>query len=224
MSPSAHAVPLRGPLAVAPIALVEAGHRLRHRRVRRPFLVGRRQQVAESGDRHVHGAWCDRGDVGVAEAETVHRARLEVLAHDVDFAREPEKEVTPLRVLEVDADAVLAEVVAEIRGADGAAVARGHRGDRRAPRLADPRVLDLDDLGAHAREQLRGEREGLLLLDREDADSGERCGAHGTPAPGMSTVTASSLADRMRAASSRSWVVPVHANNVRRSSPPSTHA
>src|SRR5260221_399103 len=129
-----------------------------------------------------------------------------------------------MRVLQIDPDAALPEVVAQIGGADGTAVARGHRGDRSAPRLADLRVLDLDDIGAHAREQLRGEREGLLLLDRENADSGERRGAHGTPAPGTSTGTASSLADRRRAASSRSWVVPVHANNVRGSSPPSTHA
>jgi hypothetical protein len=89
-------------------------------------------------------------------------------------------------VLQVDADAALAEVVAQIGRADLAPVAIGDLRPRAAPRLAVDRMLDLHHVGAQVREQLGGERQRLHLLDREHAHTpsrgrAETALAHGAP-------------------------------------------
>jgi hypothetical protein len=77
-------------------------------------------------------------------------------------------------MLEVDGQAALAEVVAQERGADLAALGVEHVGERPAARLAGAGVLDLDDVGAEARQQLGGVGERLHLLRGQDADAVER--------------------------------------------------
>ncbi len=114
------------------------------------------------------------GDRVVAQAEALHRPRLEVLGHDVEARDEREEEVATLGGLEVDAETAFAEVVAQVGGADGAAVRIGHRGSGASPRFPVDRVLDLDHLGTEARQQLGRVGECLHLLRREDPDAIER--------------------------------------------------
>jgi hypothetical protein len=114
------------------------------------------------------------GDGVVAEPEAVEGAGLEVLGDDVDLAGEPQHQLPAALVLEVDADAPLVEVVAEERGPDPATERVGHRGQRATTQVAVDGVLDLDDVGAEAGEQLCGERQGLHLLEGEDPHAVER--------------------------------------------------
>jgi hypothetical protein len=117
----------------------------------------------------VHG-----GDVVVAQAEAGHGPCPGVLGDHVEAGREAQHQVPPLGRLEVDAHAALAEVVAEERGADLAAVGVGHRRERPATEVPALGVLDLHHLGPEAAEELRGVREGLHLLEGEHAHAVER--------------------------------------------------
>ena len=114
------------------------------------------------------------GHVLVAQAESFDGAGAEVLGHDVEARRQPQDEVAPGRLLEVDDDGALGEVVAQEGGADGAPVGVGHGGRGAAPEVARAGRLDLDHLGPEAPQQLGGVGEGLHLLEGEDADAGER--------------------------------------------------
>jgi hypothetical protein len=115
----------------------------------------------------------ERGERVVADPEPLHRARLEVLRDHVVVGNQPAQELDAARVLEVESDALLAEVVAQIGGAHSAAVLVPDARLRPAARLAVHRVLDLHHLRTQMREQLRGERHRLHLLDRQDPDAGE---------------------------------------------------
>jgi hypothetical protein len=112
----------------------------------------------------------DGGDVGVAEAEARHRARLGVLGDDVEPRGHLQDEFPAARVLEVDADAALAEVVAQEGGADPPAFGVGHRGKGAASGVSG-RGLDLDDLGAEAGQELGRVGECLHLFQCQDADA-----------------------------------------------------
>ena len=87
----------------------------------------------------------------------VHRAGLEVLADHVEARHQAFEELAALGLLQVDRDALLAEVVAQIGGADAAPVVVVEGGQRAASRVAGDRGLDLDDLGAEVREPTRVE-------------------------------------------------------------------
>ena len=76
-------------------------------------------------------------------------------------------------MLHVDRDALLREVVAKVGGADPAAVRIGDGGLRGTARVAAPGRLDLHDLGAEVRHELRRVRQGLHLLEREHANAVE---------------------------------------------------
>ena len=110
-----------------------------------------------------------RRERGIAEAHLLHRAGLEVLGEHVEVRHEPPQQRRARGQLQVDPDAALAEVVAQIGRANLPAVAVDDLWPRAAPRLAVHRVLDLHHVGAQVREQLRGERQCLHLLDREHA-------------------------------------------------------
>jgi hypothetical protein len=114
------------------------------------------------------------GERVVPEPEPLHRAGLEVLGDHVVVRNQLLHELDAARVLQIDADALLAQVVAQIGRTDLSAVVVADRRLCGAPRLAVHRVLDLHHLGAEVREQLRGERHCLHLLDREDPHAGER--------------------------------------------------
>jgi len=147
--------------------VVDARHRLGDGRVRGPAVV-RRAAVAEARHRHVDEARVHGGYDVVAEAHAVERATLEVLREHVELLREVEDDLLPRVGLQVDGDRPLVEVVAQERGAHELAVGRGHPGLRAATGLAAER-LDLHDVGAEAGEELGGVRQGLHLLQGEDA-------------------------------------------------------
>ena len=73
--------------------------------------------------------------------------------------------------LQIDADALLVQIVAQVRGAHALAVDIRY-GRQGAPgRFAGFRVLDLHHLGAQASHQLGRVGERLHLLDGQDADA-----------------------------------------------------
>jgi hypothetical protein len=88
--------------------------------------------------------------------------------------REGEDELAALRVLEVDGDAALVEVVAQERRAGALAVRVDHRGERAAAGLAGAGRLHLHDVGAEPGQQLGAVRQCLHLLDGQDAHAVER--------------------------------------------------
>ena len=99
---------------------------------------------------------------------------LKFSATTSNFGTSVEEQLAALGRLEVDADAALVEVVAQVGGADLAALGVGHRRRRRPPRLAVHRVLDLHHVGAEPGEQLRRVRQRLHLLGREHPHAVER--------------------------------------------------
>ncbi len=112
--------------------------------------------------------------VVVAEAHPVEGAGLEVLGDDVGLAGEAQHELATARVLQVDADAPLVQVVAQERRPHLPAGRIGHGRERTSAQVAVDRVLDLDDVGAQPGQQLGGEGERLHLLEGEHADTVER--------------------------------------------------
>ena len=90
------------------------------------------------------------GDVLVAQTEALNGTGAKVLGHDVEARRQPQHEVAPGRLLEVDDDGALGQVVAQEGGAHGAPVGVGQRGRGRAPQVTGAGRLDLDHLGAEA--------------------------------------------------------------------------
>ena len=156
------------------LEVVEARHGLGDRRIRRPVGVGRGHEVPEARHRHVDHRRVDRGHVVVAEAESGHRAGAEVLGDDVEAGDEPPEDVLTLGRLEIEGEAALVEVVAQEGRADEAALRIAHARERGAARVAALGVLHLHHLGAEPRHQLRGERQRLLLLERQDPHAVER--------------------------------------------------
>ena len=110
----------------------------------------------------------------VADAEAVHHAGAEALHQHVGLAHEPQQHLAPLLALEVEADRALVAVEREEqRGAGallGALVARR----RPAHVVAEPRVLDLEHVGAEVGEQARAEAARQQPREVEHADAVER--------------------------------------------------
>ena len=115
-----------------------------------------------------------RRDVVVRQAEPLGRPGPEVLGHDVEARREAQDQVPARRLLEVDHDRALGEVVAHERRADAAALGVDHGGHGAAAEIAGARRLHLDDVGAQPAEQLGGVGERLHLLEGEDPHAVER--------------------------------------------------
>ena len=90
----------------------------------------------------------------VVEPDPGQRARPEILDHHVALRDQPVENRAPFRILEVEGDAFLVPVDAEKVRAFAA-------DERRAPAagvVALPRLFDLDDAGAHVRENHRAVR------------------------------------------------------------------
>ena len=123
------------------------------------------------------------GHVVVGQAEPLGRAGAEVLGHHVEARRQAQHEVAPGRLLEVDDDRALREVVAQEGRADAAPVGVGHGGHGAAAEVARAGRLDLDHLGPEAPEQLGGVGERLHLLEGQDAHA-RRAACPSAPPPG----------------------------------------
>ena len=165
-------------LVALALELVDPAHRLDDRGERRPGAVGSRGQVAEARNRDVDAARVHRGDVVVAEAEPADRTRFGVLGDHVEVGREIEHQLPAARVLQVDADAALVEVVAQEGGADPAPFGVGH-GRGGAPAQITRRRFDLHHVGAEPGQQLGRVRQRLHLLERQDAYTVERLATAG---------------------------------------------
>ena len=113
------------------------------------------------------------GNVFVAEAEPLDRSGAEVLGHHVEAWCQLQHQVAAGRLLQVDDDGALGQVVAQEGGADGPPGGVRHGGRRAAAQVARAGRFDLDDLGAKAPQHLGGVGERLHLLERKDADAGE---------------------------------------------------
>ena len=173
MSPIAPATPMFGGARFGAEG-VEAAHRLGHARVGRPVAVGRLAQAPEARDRDVDEGRVQRGKRLVAKTEALHGARLEILGHDVEAGHEAAQQLGAAFLLQIDADALLAEVVAQVGRADPVSIDVLDARRCGSSRLAVEGMLHLHHLGTHAREQLRAEGHRLHLFDGEDgAQPGE---------------------------------------------------
>jgi hypothetical protein len=126
-------------------------------------LVAVAPGLAERGDRAVDELRRARGDLRIAHAEPVHHAWPEAFDQDVGALGEPQQELLPLGMLEVEPQALLPAMgVAEPHRVAGLAQAEI------AHRLAALVRLDLDHLGAvvgHHHRQMRPRQEEREVED-----------------------------------------------------------
>src|SRR4051795_6042378 len=101
------------------------------------------------------------------EPEAVHDARAEVLDQDVGAVHELAEDLLALVRLHVEGERPLVAVEhREVERVHVRQIAQLAAGD-----VAAPRLLDLDDVGSHPREELRADRAGLHVRHVEDADA-----------------------------------------------------
>jgi hypothetical protein len=155
-----------------------AGHRLRHEL--EALVVRVRPRRGEPLDGRGDQARVEALQRLPAEAEAVHGPGAEVLDDHVGLAQEIVEQRAAARVLQVEREALLVRVEEE----EAPAVDAGPVAQREAVGLAGER-LDLDDLGAQPREELRAGRAGLVLAEVDDADAVEGFG-HWAKSPEMS--------------------------------------
>ena len=94
----------------------------------------------------------------------------EILAEDVGGSDQAPEEGRALRLAQVEGDGLLVALLGE----PGVAVAALARAAELAQRVAEPRLLDLDDLGAELAEDGGGERPGDEGREVDDADAAQR--------------------------------------------------
>ena len=92
--------------------VVEARHRLGDHRIGGPRPVRRVPEVSEARHRNADELGPTFRQHVVAESESVHGAGLEVLPDDVEAAGQFDEQFAPARVLQVESDRALVEVVA----------------------------------------------------------------------------------------------------------------
>ena len=142
----------------------EAAHHLHDLVERRAVVVGPGQ---ESLVAHVDEPRVRLRQRRVVEAVLDHRARLEVLDDDVGARRDPPRDGRAVGMMQVGRDALL--VAVEHREEAGA-------GAEQPPRALAVDRLDLDDLGAHVREDHAARRAHDHVRELDDAQAGERLG------------------------------------------------
>src|SRR5262249_14927268 len=141
--------------------------------------------LAVAGDRAVDDPGVGGAHRLVAHAEAIEDAGPEGLQDDVGAGDGPQERLSPLRVLEVQADRALAAGQREEQRRLGGLVDAVVVGRRGADVVAGAGVLDLDDVGAEVAEQQRAEASGEQPAEVEDADALKRRGhaaaRRGTP-------------------------------------------
>ncbi len=162
--------------------------------------VGVRTGGSVPADRHVDHARVARLDVVVAEAQPVHDAGPEVLDHHVGARHELGDQAAPLVGGRVDADPPLPTVVVQQQRTEAPTRERAQPED-----VAQPRWLDLHDVGALLRQHHRGQRPRRQLAQVDDPHPLQRL-AHarnplrptgsttGVASPGWAQVKAASRA------------------------------
>jgi hypothetical protein len=120
-----------------------------------------RAVLSETGNARQHDSRIDLAQRLVVDAQPILHVGAEILDDDIRVLHEPEKNLAPLRVLEVQRDrALVAMQVLEVR-----AVAR-------AAHVLDFRRLDLDDVGAEIRKLAHAARAGAHPGQVEHAKAG----------------------------------------------------
>ena len=148
---------------------VESAHCFGHTCVCGPAVVWGLDGVAEATNRQVHGGRVNGANVVVAKSHAGQGAALEVFGDDIEAGSQRQDQVAARRVLEVDTDRLLREVVAQKGGANIATLRVFHCRQRAATQVAAGWMLHLDDRCAESAEQLRCIGEGLHLLEGKDA-------------------------------------------------------
>src|SRR5215471_15424871 len=115
-----------------------------------------------------------RGDGCVVKPDRVERARPEVFDDDIGFREEAIDDGTAVGVLEVDRDALLVAVDAQVVRA----FAFDERRTPRARVVAARWMLDLDDPRAHVGRKHRAVRSREHAREIENRDAGQRAVAH----------------------------------------------
>ena len=129
-----------------------------------------RAGLAVARDAHQHEAGVHGLQLVRPQAPLLHGAGPEILAEDVGLGDEALEEGSALGLAEVEGDRLLVALLGE----PGVAIAARTRRAELAERVAQPRLLDLDDLGAELAEDGRGERPGDEGRKVDDADAVER--------------------------------------------------
>ena len=146
----------------------EAAEGVRNAGEARAVLVGASLAVARDAHQHqagVHGLQLVR-----PQAPLLHGAGPEILAEDVGLGDEALEERSTLGLAEVEGDGLLVALLREPSIAVAALAGRPEF----AQRIARPRLLDLDDLGAELAEDGGCERPSDEGRKVDDADAMER--------------------------------------------------
>ena len=130
--------------------------------------------LAVAGDRAVDEPGVLLAQALVADAEPVHHAGAEALEQHVGLAHEPQQHLAPGLGLEVDADRALVAVEREEERRAGARLGALVARRRPAHVVAQPRVLDLEHVGAEVGQQPGAEAAGQQPREVEHADAVER--------------------------------------------------
>ena len=117
---------------------------------------GKRSLAAVGRDRAIDQPRVGRRDVGIVETELLHHAAGEILHHHIRFRDQFARDLERRGVGEVERDAALVAIEAEI----GRTLAADFRVLIAARIVAAVRVFDLDDVGAEIGQGLRAGRSG----------------------------------------------------------------
>ena len=158
----------------------EARHRLGRRAVGRIGRIGAGDPVA--GERGEDHARVDAAQRLQRDAPLVEHAGAEVFGHDVEFRREPPEQIAPGLRVEVERDAALVQVhrveqplrVERVLRAPLVGDPVRHPRPDGAPDIRALQRLDLHDLRAEQRQQLRRQRARPGLCERQHPHVVER--------------------------------------------------
>ena len=133
--------------------------------------MGTRTLTAVTGQMCTDDAWKVGAQAVVGQTELLRNIAAQIAHHGIAAAQDPEQRFLTACMPKVERDALLAPVQALEKHAAGALVPFVQpTGAYRAPDVPTLRtVLDLDDLSAHIHEELRPERAGAVLLDRQNS-------------------------------------------------------
>ena len=152
----------------------QSAHRLAERIERGPIGIG--PVLTEAGNRHQDDAGIQPTQRFIIEAHGLHRARPEILQHDVGCLHQGGEDLLAARVAQIETNAALAAVIdAEIH-----ALAAHH--GRVLAGLFATETLDLDHLGAEVRQNHAATRPRLVTRQFEHANAVET-ETHGFPRP-----------------------------------------
>jgi len=115
------------------------------------FLV--RPGLAVTADRHINQLWIDRFQRFITQAQTLHHPGAKLLEHDVVFAQQLLDDLQRFGLFQIQRQTALVAVQISVAGRDTAIMRRQH-----PQQIHTGWRFDAQHLGAHVRQQQRGER------------------------------------------------------------------